>query len=56
MFFFMITGISSLAVLGVGPDVSKADNNLQAADGENLGISNCFFGNVGRNFNAMSSL
>lgn len=49
------TGPSSLAVLIVGYGVSDADNNLQAADGENLGISSCFLGSVGLNFKAMSS-
>lgn len=55
--FFLrsLTGISSLAVLIVGPGASNADNNLHAAEGENLGISNCFFGSVGRSFNEISS-
>lgn len=52
----MFTGTSSLAVLMVGPGASNADSNLHAADGENRGISSCFLGNVGRNFNEMSSV
>jgi len=52
----VLTGTSSLAVLMVGPGASSADNNLHAADGENRGISSCFLGNVGRNFNEMSSV
>jgi len=39
-----------------GPGASKADNSLHAADGENRGISNCFLGNVGRNFKEISSI
>lgn len=54
-FLRSLTGISSLAVLIVGPGASNADNNLHAAEGENLGISNCFFGSVGRSFKAISS-
>lgn len=51
-----LTGTSSLAVLIVGPGASSADNNRHAADGENRGISNCFFGNVGRSFSEISSI
>lgn len=39
----------------LGPGVSNVESNLQAADGENRGISNCFFGKVGRNFNEIFS-
>lgn len=56
MSIIIFTGISSLTVLIVGPGVSSAESNLQAADGENLGISGCFLGSVGRNFKAMSSI